>query len=106
MSFQSREESSLVRIKPMILPDLLIEEVTGKPFADVVSGESLQPSRHKPLDFPPVNGDDVPILARPRERGRGGVQSNQTINLNSVGWPSVSLFTSVHDLSRFLIAFS
>jgi len=87
------------------LAGLVLEEVTGKPFADQMSEALLKPlgmnsSTFRPtlaMTFPLAQGHDTDlkeqlVVVRPTADHAGT-------------WPSGSLFSSANDLARFVIAF-
>ncbi|MCI0392794.1 MAG: beta-lactamase family protein [Acidobacteria bacterium] len=87
------------------LAGLVLEEVTGKPFADQMSDRLFKPlgmnsSTFRPtmaMTYPLVQGHDTygkeqPVVVRPAADHAGT-------------WPSGSLFSSASDLARFVMAF-
>lgn len=84
---------------------LLIEEVAGKPFADVMSEKLFSPLGMSRSTFRPLLALTYPFSQGHRTAGGQKPTVVRPFAANSVGWPSYSLFSTVNDLSRFLIAF-
>lgn len=84
---------------------LLIEEVAGKPFADVMTEKLL-----RPLGMSRSTCRPLVMVTYPFSQGHW-VTSGQKPTVvrpfasDSVGWPSEAVFSSANDLSRFLITF-
>ena len=86
------------------LAGLLVEQIGGRPFADQVAASIFTPlgmahSTFRPtmaMTYPLAQGHDIvdgkPLIIRPSAN-------------NSASWPAGSIFTSVNDLSRWMLAF-
>ena len=84
---------------------LLIEEVAGKPFADVMNERLFSPLGMARSTYRPLVAFTYSF-----SQGHRSVSGQKTtivrpFGRNSVGWPSYSLFSTASDLSHFLIAF-
>lgn len=84
---------------------LLIEEVGGKPFADVMSEKLFNPLGMTRSTFRPLVAFTYPFSVGHRSASSQKPTVVRPFATNSVGWPSSSLFSTANDLSRFLIAF-
>jgi len=84
---------------------LLIEEVVGKPFDDAMNERLFSRLKMTRSTFRPLIAFTYPVSQGHR------MVSGQTPTIirpfaaNHVGWPSDALFSSVNDLSRFLVTF-
>jgi len=77
----------------------LVEQLGGKPFADVMDERILQPLGMKTSTFRPTRAMTYP-LAQGHE---GGKVARPAAN-NASGWPAGSLFSSARDLAQWCIA--
>ena len=84
---------------------LLIEEVAGKPFADVMNEKLFTPLGMSRSTFRPLVAFTYPFSQGHRTASGQKPTVVRPFGANSVGWPSYSLFSTGNDLSRFLIAF-
>ena len=84
---------------------LLIEEVAGKPFADVMNERLFSPLGMTRSTYRPLVAFTYPFSQGHRSVGGQKPTVVRPFAGNAVGWPSYSLFSTVNDLSRFLIAF-
>jgi CubicO group peptidase (beta-lactamase class C family) len=84
---------------------LLIEEVVSKPFDDAMNEKLFSPLGMTRSTFRPLVAFTYPFSQGHREASGQKPTVVRPFAANSVGWPSYSLFASVSDLSRFLVAF-
>ena len=84
---------------------LLIEEVGGKPFDDVMNEKLFSPLGMTRSTFRPLVAMTYPFSQGHRSAGGQKPTVVRPFAANSVGWPSDALFSTADDLSRFLIAF-
>jgi len=84
---------------------LLVQELSGKAFADQVAEGILKPLGMKRSTFRPTVAMTYPlVLGHDVTPGRQQTVVRPFAN-NAATWPSGSLFSSVEELSRFTIAF-
>lgn len=84
---------------------LLIEEVAGKPFADVMMEKLLSPLGMSRSTCRPLVAVTYPFSQGHRTLPGQKLTVVRPFASNSVGWPSEAVFSTATDLSRFLIAF-
>lgn len=87
------------------LAGFLVEQLGGKPYADQMS-ESL----FKPLGMNSTTLRPTVAMTFPLSQGHNPVRSGTPTVIrpfadNSASWPAGSIFSSVSDLSRFVVAF-
>ncbi len=79
----------------------LAEQAAGKPYADVVRERLFEPLGMKRSTFRPTMAMTWP-LAQGHDAGRAVIRPAAD---NASGWPAGSMFSSVEDLSRWVMAF-
>ena len=85
---------------------LVIEEIGGKRYADQVSESIFQPLGMKRSTFRPMMAMTYPLAQGHLEAPAGGQSPVlRPAADNASGWPAGSLFSSVEELARFVIAF-
>ncbi len=84
---------------------LMTQEITGKRFADLMNDKIFKPLKMSRSTYRPLVAVTYPFSQGHSGRGKEGPRVVRPFVLNGVGWPSISLFSSVNDLSRFWIAF-
>lgn len=85
------------------LAGLLIEELTKKPFADVVRDRIFTPLGMDRSTYRALIAVTYPFSQGHESEGAAKPKVHRPLAENSVGWPRNS-FTSVSDASRFLLA--
>ena len=85
------------------LAGLVIQKVTGKPFADVVKEKVFKPLGMNRTTYRLLEAITYPFSQGHTSSGNELPKIYQPFAQNSVGWPRNS-FISVNDASRFLIA--
>jgi CubicO group peptidase (beta-lactamase class C family) len=88
-----------------ILAGLLIQEVAGKPFAQVMHERWFKPLGMERTTFRPTLVMTYPFTQSYRAFGDEKLKQVVPYALDAVGLPSGSLFSNVTDLSRFALAF-
>jgi CubicO group peptidase (beta-lactamase class C family) len=78
----------------------LVEQVSGKPFADFVRERLLEPLGMTSSTFRPTMAMTYPLA-----QGHEGGKVVRPAADNASGWPAGSLFSSTRDLAQFCIAF-
>ena len=87
------------------LAGFLVQELSGKPYADQVAESILKPLGMTRSTFRPMEAMTYPLaLGHDVTPARQQVVVRPFAN-NAATWPSGSLFSSVEELSRFTIAF-
>lgn len=87
------------------LAGFLIEEVGGKPYADMMSELLFNPLGMNRTTLRPLMAMTYPLaLGHSAEPGKPPAIIRPAFN-NTAMWPAGSIFSSVNDLSRFVIAF-
>lgn len=86
-----------------VLAGYVIEQVVGKPFADVMNELVFQPLGMKRGTFRPTMAMTWP-LAQGHNATRQGAQVIRPFAEHAGNWPPGSLFSNVTEISRFLIA--
>ncbi|MBN9661165.1 MAG: serine hydrolase [Acidobacteria bacterium] len=84
---------------------LVLESVTGKPYADAVAERVLQPLGMTRTTFRPLAAMTYPLA---QQHEGGAKQAPRVIRPfadDSSTWPGGSLFSSARELSRFVLAF-
>jgi CubicO group peptidase (beta-lactamase class C family) len=84
---------------------LVVEEVSGKPYADAVHDRILAPVGMKRSTFRPTDAMTWPLAIGHGPEGRGKPQVIRPLADNAAGLPAGQLFTSANDYARFCIAF-
>lgn len=88
-----------------VLAGLLIQEVSGKPFTDVLDARLFKPLGMLRTTFHPTVVMTYPFTQSYRAFGEEKLRLVRPYALDAVGWPSGSMFSNVDDLTRFAIAF-
>jgi CubicO group peptidase (beta-lactamase class C family) len=86
------------------LAGFLAESVSGKPYADVMEDRLFRPLGMKRTTLRPTMAMTWP-MAQGHEINNGRPEVIRPAANNAAGWPAGSIFSSVLDLSRFVIAF-
>lgn len=87
------------------LAGLVVEEVSGKPFADEVRDRLFVPLGMTRTSFRPTMAMTYPLaVGHATSKDDGQPQVIRPFADNSASWPAGSIFSCVDDLSRFLIA--
>jgi CubicO group peptidase (beta-lactamase class C family) len=81
-----------------------LERAAKKPFADVLNDELFQPLGMTRTTFKPMHAMTYP-LAQGHEPHSGSVSVIRPAANNAATWPAGSMYSSGHDLARFVIAF-
>jgi CubicO group peptidase (beta-lactamase class C family) len=87
------------------LTGLVIEEVSGKFFADSQADTIFGPLGMQRTTFRPTVAITYPLALGHESVGKGQARIVRPFADNASGWPAGSMFSSVLDLSRFVIAF-
>ena len=87
------------------LAGYLIEVLSGKPFADAVSERVFRPLGMRRSTFRPIMAMTYPLAQGHEMSARGEPRVIHPAPDNAGNWPAGSLFSSVNDLSHFVIAF-
>jgi CubicO group peptidase (beta-lactamase class C family) len=82
---------------------LLAEAVGGKPYADLVSSRIFGPLGMKRSTFRPTMAMTWP-LAQGHEAKEGKITVVRPVANNAASWPAGSMYSSVEELSRWIIA--
>ena len=83
----------------------LIQELTGRPYADAMDERLFRPLGMTHTTFRPTTAMTFPLAQGHEAAGRGRPTLVRPF-VNNVGdWPAGFAFTNVHDLARFAIAF-
>ncbi len=80
------------------------EQIANKPYADAVQERIFAPLGMTRSTFRPMMAITYP-LAQGHESGNDGPSVIRPAANNAATWPAGSMFSNVHDLSRFVIAF-
>jgi CubicO group peptidase (beta-lactamase class C family) len=83
----------------------LIEEVGGRPYADVMSERLFKPLGMKSTTFRPTVAMTYPLSQGHSLSGKAKPGVIRPFGDNVAGWPDGFMFSSVNDLARFTIAF-
>ncbi len=83
---------------------LLLEEVGGKPYADMISELLLKPLGMNMTTFRPTEAMTYPISQGYRTNEVGEMDVVRPFNDDTQYWPAGFLFTSANDLARLAIA--
>ncbi len=87
------------------LAGLVLEEVTGKPFADQMSDRLFKPLGMNSSTFRPMIAMTFPLAQGHDNYGKERPVVVRPIADHAGTWPSGSLYSSASDLVRFVIAF-
>jgi CubicO group peptidase (beta-lactamase class C family) len=87
------------------LAGLVVEEVSGKPFADAVHDRVLAPIGMKRSTLRPTEAMTWPLAIGHGPEGRGKPEVIRPLSDNAAGRPAGQLFTSANEYARFCIAF-
>jgi CubicO group peptidase (beta-lactamase class C family) len=82
---------------------LLLEEIGGKPFDDVMRERLFSPLGMDRSTFRPMVAFTYPMAVGHHVSAAGNAVVVRPFAGNSVGWPSYSLFSTAKDLSAFLL---
>ena len=83
---------------------LLIEELGGRPYADVMSERLFKPLGMSSSTFRPTVAMTYP-LSQGHSSAKGKPAVIRPFGDNVAGWPDGFMFSSVNDLARFAVAF-
>jgi CubicO group peptidase (beta-lactamase class C family) len=83
----------------------LIEEVGGKPYADLMSERLFKPLGMNRTTFRPTVAMTYPLSQGHSASNEAKQTVIRPFGDNVAGWPDGFMFSSVHDLARFAIAF-
>ncbi|MGC4052141.1 MAG: serine hydrolase domain-containing protein [Paludibaculum sp.] len=84
---------------------LVLESVTGKPFADAVAERIFQPLGMARTTFRPLSAMTYPFAQQHEGSADTPPRIIRPFADDSSTWPGGSLFSSARDLSRFVLAF-
>jgi CubicO group peptidase (beta-lactamase class C family) len=89
----------------LTLAGFLVQELSGKPFADVIAERLFKPLGMSSTTFRPTEA-----MTRPLSQGHNAPPKSKAVVVrpfadNAGFWPAGFMFSSVLDLSRFAIAF-
>ncbi|MGQ0736948.1 MAG: serine hydrolase domain-containing protein [Acidobacteriota bacterium] len=84
---------------------LVVEQVVGKPFADAMHERLFAPLGMTRTTFRPTMAMTYPLAQGHEAPGRQSPKVIRPAANNAASWPAGSMFSNVHDLSRFVIAF-
>jgi CubicO group peptidase (beta-lactamase class C family) len=87
------------------LSGYLIEAVSGKPYADVMDERLFKPLAMQSTTLRPTMAMTRPLAQGHDVSGRDKPRVVRPFADNAGNWPAGSIFSSVNDLSRFVIAF-
>ncbi len=87
------------------LSGYLIEAVSGKPYADVLNERIFKPIGMQRTTLRPTMAMTWPLAQGHDVSGRDKPKVVRPFADNAGNWPAGSIFSSVNDLSRFVIAF-
>src|SRR5215468_3908962 len=87
------------------LSGYLIEAVSGKPYADALDERIFKPIAMKSTTLRPTMAMTWPLAQGHDVSGRDKPRVVRPFADNAGNWPAGSIFSSVNDLSRFVIAF-
>jgi CubicO group peptidase (beta-lactamase class C family) len=87
------------------LAGYLIEAVSGKPYADVLDERLFKPIGMQRTTLRPTMAMTWPLAQGHDVSGRDKPRVVRPFADNAGNWPAGSMFSSVNDLSRFVIAF-
>lgn len=87
------------------LAGYLIEAVSGKPYADVLDERLFKPIGMRRTTLRPTTAMTWPLAQGHDVSGRDKPRVVRPFADNAGNWPAGSMFSSVDDLSRFVIAF-
>ena len=88
-----------------VLAGLLIEEVSKKPFANVMNELLFEPLGMSRTTFRPSLVMTYPFSQSYRSLSGEKLTQVRPYVLDAFGWPSSSMFSNVNELARFTIAF-
>jgi len=88
-----------------VVAGLLVEEVSKKPFANVLSELLFEPLGMSRTTFRPSLVMTYPFSQSYRSFRGERLAQVRPFALDAFGWPSGSMFSNVNDLARFTIAF-
>ena len=88
-----------------VLAGLLIEELSKKPFASVLSELLFEPLGMSRTTFRPSMVMTYPFSQSYRSFSGEKLAQVRPFALDAFGWPSGSMFSNVNELARFTIAF-
>jgi CubicO group peptidase (beta-lactamase class C family) len=83
----------------------VVEQLSGKPFADAMHERLFAPLGMTRTTFRPTLAMTYPLAQGHDVPGSGAPAIIRPAANNAASWPAGSMFSSVHDLSRFVIAF-
>lgn len=86
------------------LSGLVIEEVGGKPYADMMDELIFKPVGMQRTTLRPLSAMTYPIAIGHSVEGNSKPIVMRPLFNNTAMWPAGSIFSSVNDLSRFVIA--
>ena len=86
------------------LSGLVLEAVSGTRFADHMEADLFKPLGMSRTTFRPLVAMTYPIAQGHDDSAQGPIVIRPAAN-NAASWPAGSMFSSVQDLSRFVIAF-
>ncbi|MGJ5820411.1 serine hydrolase domain-containing protein [Paludibaculum fermentans] len=84
---------------------LVLESVSGKPFADAVAERVFQPLGMTRTTFRPLTAMTYPFAQQHEGSAKQVPRLLRPFADDSSTWPGGSLFSSAHELSRFALAF-
>ncbi len=87
------------------LAGAIIEEVSGRPFADHLSETLFKPLGMNSTTFRPTMAMTYPLAQGHNASAGQKATVIRPMADNAATWPAGSMFSSVNDLSRFVIAF-
>ena len=87
------------------LAGLVVEEVSGRRYADAVRERVLAPLGMKRSTLRPTEAMTWPLAVGHDPEGNGAPRVIRPLADNAAGWPAGQLFTSANEYARFCIAF-
>ncbi|QOY87096.1 serine hydrolase [Paludibaculum fermentans] len=84
---------------------LVLESVTGQPFADAVAERVFRPLGMTRTTFRPLAAMTYPFAQQHEGSAKQAPRVIRPFADDSSTWPGGSLFSSAHELSRFVLAF-
>lgn len=87
------------------LSGFVIEELEGKPYADAMDNLLFQPLGMNRTTLRPLLAMTYPMAGGHNVSGDGPPAIIRPFYNNVAQWPAGSIFSNIHDLSRFVIAF-
>jgi CubicO group peptidase (beta-lactamase class C family) len=87
------------------LAGVVLEEVSGRPYADAMAETVFAPLGMQRTTFRPLVAMTYPMATGHAPEGDKGPAVVRPAANNTVMWPGGSIYSNVHDLARFVAAF-